>query len=174
MWSMLTTIYSYISIPSFSFSKWVVPSLLFIKYVYYYVVHMLHNFASEIVRHYDSIIFTCHFNPKYTLTETVGKSDLVEITQNQGEVKNCIRLSLYTWWSYLKLCKQIWGWQEVARITQHLNKPISTSEALSSPEKRASVRFYSSWGGEKNRDISRSEISTADSLATGEGSANIC
>lgn len=32
---------SYILILSFSFSKWAVPSLLLIKYVYHYAVHML-------------------------------------------------------------------------------------------------------------------------------------
>lgn len=64
MCSMLSTISNCILILSFSFSKWVVPSLLFIKYVYYYVVHMLQHFLDEVAEDYNLIVLTCHFNPK--------------------------------------------------------------------------------------------------------------
>lgn len=64
MWSMLSASSNYILSLSFSFSNWVVPSLLFIKYVYYHVVHLLQNFVDEVGGDYNLIVLPAILTPK--------------------------------------------------------------------------------------------------------------
>ena len=102
-------------------------------------ITVLKNFVDEVVGHHDPIILTCHFNPKDISTVTLGKLDSVKKKkpkQNNCESEKLYNIKTLHWMAIFKTVKTDFG-----KIESCQNN-TTPKEALSFPEKRASMRLH--------------------------------